>query len=240
MDTFKIDKPIRLIELFAGVGSQAMALKDLNAGFEHHKVVEVDKKAIASYNAIHKTNFAPIDIRDVKAHDLGVVDTDRFMYIMTYSFPCQDLSMAGSQKGMAKGGGTRSSLLWEVERLLKELDESEAYSLPQVLLMENVPMVHGKRNIKDFNEWKDFLRSLGYNNFWKDLNAVDFGVPQNRIRCFMVSLLGGCSYRFPKKTFLRECIDDYCEDGVPEKFYINTETAERLIKEAIQNGTIFL
>ena len=105
---FKIDKPIRLIELFAGVGSQAMALRDLGADFEHWKVVEFDKYAIKSYNAIHGTDFSTTDIRDVKGADLEVVDTDKYCYIMTYSFPCQDLSVAGKGAGMTKGSGTRS------------------------------------------------------------------------------------------------------------------------------------
>lgn len=84
---FQIDKPIRLIELFAGIGSQAMALRDLGADFEHYRVVEFDKYAIKSYNAIHGTEFQTMDIRDVKGVDLGITDTDKFCYILTYSFP---------------------------------------------------------------------------------------------------------------------------------------------------------
>lgn len=87
LPTFKIDKPIRLIELFAGVGSQAMALRDLGANFEHYRVVEFDKYAIASYNAIHGTDFPTMDITKVKGVDLGITDTDKYCYIMTYSFP---------------------------------------------------------------------------------------------------------------------------------------------------------
>ncbi len=87
--TFKIDKPIRLIELFAGVGSQAMALRNIGANFEHYRVVEFDKYAIASYNAIHGTDFEVSDIRNVKGGDLGIVDLNKWTYIMTYSFPCQ-------------------------------------------------------------------------------------------------------------------------------------------------------
>ena len=143
---FKIDKPIRLIELFAGIGSQAMALRDLGADFEHYRAVELDRFAIRSYNAIHGTNFRTSDITKLSGRDLGIVDTGSYCYIMTYSFPCQDLSVAGKQKGMAKGGGTRSGLLWEVERLLNECGE-----LPQVLLMENVPQVHSKTNMPDMD-----------------------------------------------------------------------------------------
>lgn len=86
-ETFKIDKPIRLIELFAGVGSQAMALKEIDADFEHYRVVEFDKYAIASYNAIHGTEFPTMDITEVKGVDLGITDTDKYCYILTYSFP---------------------------------------------------------------------------------------------------------------------------------------------------------
>lgn len=117
------DKPIRLIELFAGYGSQALALKRLRLNFEHYKVVEFDKYAIKSYNAIHNTNFEPLDIRDIHGKDLAITETDKYSYLMTYSFPCTDLSLAGKQAGMTRGSGTRSGLLWEVERILKELSE---------------------------------------------------------------------------------------------------------------------
>lgn len=130
---FKIDKPIRLIELFAGIGAQAKALERIGANFEHYRVCEIDKYAVKSYNAIHGTNFVPSDITKITADDLGITDLDKYCYVMTYSFPCQDLSLAGKMKGMKKGTGTRSGLLWEVKRLLDECQE-----LPQLLLMENV------------------------------------------------------------------------------------------------------
>lgn len=116
---YKITKPIRLIELFAGVGSQAMALRDIGAKFEHYRVVEWDKYAMASYNAIHGTDFTTTDICDLKGEDLGIVDKENFTYLLTYSFPCTDLSVAGKMAGMEEGSGTRSSLLWEAKRLLE-------------------------------------------------------------------------------------------------------------------------
>lgn len=230
---YKITKPIRLIELFAGVGSQAMALKRLGANFEHYRVVEFEKYAIKSYNAIHGTNFEPMDITKISGSDLGISDTDKYCYIMTYSFPCQDLSVAGKQKGMTKGSGTRSGLLWEVERLLNEVD-----NLPQVLLMENVPQVHGKKNIEDFQRWIDFLESKGYSNYWQDLNAKNYGVAQNRNRCFMVSILGDYSFKFPEPIELKKVMKDYLEDEVDEKYYINNEKAQKLIQKLIDNGTL--
>lgn len=286
--TFWINKPIRLIELFAGVGSQAMALRDLGADFETYRISEWEVNANRSYKAIHnpddntdystkfekfkwlvrvlyeygisvdgKTRLTMKEIRNrgekwcrqtynefranhnigsiVSAHalDLRITNTDKYCYIMTYSFPCQDLSVAGKQKGMTKGSGTRSGLLWEVERLLSECRE-----LPQILLMENVPQVHSQANMPDFQKWIDFLESKGYSNYWQDLNAKDYGVAQNRDRCFMVSLLGEWNYKFPQPIQLERKLTDYLEDEVDEKYYINTEKAQKLIQTLIDNGTL--
>ncbi|MFR3656754.1 MAG: DNA cytosine methyltransferase [Eisenbergiella sp.] len=229
----QINKPIRLIELFAGIGSQAMALRDLGVKFEHYRVVEFDKYAIKSYNAIHGTNFPTTDITNIHGDDLGIVDTDSYYYLLTYSFPCQDLSLAGKQAGMTKGSGTRSGLLWEVERLLNETE-----NLPQILLMENVPQVHNKKNMADFHKWIEFLENKGYSNFWQDLNAKNYGVAQNRNRCFMVSILGDYIFGFPNPIELNKTMKDYLEDVVEEKYYIKNEKAQKLIQQLIGNGTL--
>lgn len=213
---FKIDKPVRLIEMFAGIGSQYAALKRLGVDVVSWKCIEWDKYAMASYNAIHGTNHETSDIQKVHAKDLEITERDRYLYILTYSFPCQDLSLAGNQKGMAKGSGTRSGLLWEVERILEECDE-----LPQCLLMENVPQVIGQKNIKDFQKWRSKLESLGYSNYVQLLNAKDYGIPQNRNRCFMVSLLGDYHYSFPKKRKLELRLKDMLEEKVDEKYYLS-------------------
>ena len=286
----KIDKPIRLIELFAGVGSQAKALQRLGANFEHYKISEWEVNATASYKAIHKENDntdysakytaeqlneilsnigistdgkKPLTLKEISrkneqwkrtvynnfkatnnigsilnvvGSDLEIIDTDKFTYILTYSFPCQDLSLAGKGQGMAKDSGTRSGLLWEVERLLNESKE-----LPQILLMENVTQVHGKKNKEHFDEWIAFLESKGYSNYWKDLNAKNFGIPQNRNRTFMVSVLGDYTYEFPKEFPLELRLKDMLEDSVDEKFYIkNFDSITAVNKEysMINGGTI--
>ena len=238
----EITKPIRLIELFGGIGSQAMALRDIGANFEHYKLIEFDKYAVASYNAIHGTNHTTHDIRDIHGKDLEITETDKYCYLMTYSFPCTDLSVAGKMAGMSKaewqeGKATRSGLLWEVERILKELPKDQ---LPQVLLMENVPQVHAEKNEADFNSWLDFLNSKGYINFYDDLNAKDYGIPQNRDRCFCVSLLTDefMEYDFPDKVKLEQVMSDYLEEEVDEKYYINTEKAKQLISDLIADGTL--
>lgn len=230
-EPISITKPIRLIELFAGYGSQAMALKRIGADFEHYRVVEFDKYAIASYNAVHGTDFPTMDITKVHAEDLNICDTDAFTYLLTYSFPCTDLSVAGKQAGMSKGSGTRSGLLWEVERILTEIRDSNG-ELPQILFMENVPQVHGKKNINDFEKWLGFLESLGYTNYWQDLNAKNYGVAQNRNRCFMFSFLGNYSYDFPQPIPLTKRIRDYLEGVVDDKFYVSDKALKGFAKHA--------
>ena len=224
---------IRLIELFGGIGAQAQALKNLGIPFEHYRLVEYDKYPVKSYNAIHGTNFEPMDIRNVHGPDLGIVDTYIHTYIMTYSFPCQDLSVAGKQKGMSKGSGTRSGLLWEVERLLNETEE-----LPQILLMENVPQVHSEQNTSDFSDWLDFLASKGYFNYYEDLNAKDFGIPQNRERCFCVSMLNPMFYVFPFPTGTDKKLKDVLEDEVEPKYYIKGEKVRKLISDLVLSGRL--
>lgn len=122
-------------------------------------------------------------ITDIKASNMPDID------LLVYSFPCQDLSTGGLGKGMKKGSGTRSGLLWEIERILTGL--SEENRLPEYLLLENVRTIMADSNKEDLNQWLSFLESIGYvNDECMMLNALDFGVPQDRERAFIVSHLG--------------------------------------------------
>jgi len=114
---------------------------------------------------------------------------------------------------------TRSGMLWEVERILTEC--KELGTLPQILLMENVPQVHGADNVQDFNKWQLRLEELGYKNYWQDLIATDYGIPQTRNRCFMISILGDYSYTFPKPIKLEKKLKDLLEDNVDEKYFLS-------------------
>ena len=164
---------LSILELFAGIGSQAKALRNLGIDFESD-ICEFDDKAVASYNAIHGETFNYGDI--TKTH------IDKQYDLWTYSFPCQDLSNAGSRKGLE---GTRSGLLYEVGRLLSECNDKDI--LPDTLVMENVPTLLFKNNIQGFEDWCKYLENLGYTNSYQVLNSSDFGIPQDRKRIFMVS-----------------------------------------------------
>lgn len=282
---YKIDKPIRLIELFAGYGSQALALKYLGVPFEHWKIAEWAVKSIQAYKDLHmpddNTDYsAPLRAEEVYAYlldrgisadyahpmtheqirrlgeskarqiynniqathnlvsvvstrggQLQITDTDKYCYVLTYSFPCQDLSNAGKREGMAKGANTRSGLLWEVERILKDLRE-----LPQVLLMENVPEVAREPNRSAFLAWIDSLAEMGYRSYAKNLNAKDYGVPQNRNRCFMVSLRGGeGEYTFPQPKPLETPLTAVLEPQVDEKYYLSPEVTLHMLEHRLRN-----
>ena len=174
-----------------------------------------------AYNNCIATNNL-INIMSVHAKDLGITEQNKYTYVCCYSFPCQDLSMAGNRKGMSVSqadGGTRSGLLWEVERILDECKELNC--LPQVLLMENVPQVLDSVNVKDWRKWVHKLETLGYSNFADVLNAKDYGIPQNRRRCFMISVLGEWNYTMPIKLPLQYRLKDMLEKVVDEKYYLS-------------------
>ena len=217
---------IKIIELFAGVGSQAMALRNLRLDYEVVGISEIDKFAIKSYEAIHGEvhNFGDIS----KIEELPYCD------LLTYSFPCTDLSVAGQQKGISKD--TRSGLLLEVERLL--LKAKENGTLPKYLLLENVKNLGGKKFIKDFERWLSFLNSLGYYSNWEVLNAKDYGIPQNRERVFVVSSLENIHYVFPKKQELKIKMKDLLEDHVPEKYYLSENYIKNFSDMTNRNGFV--
>ena len=269
-------KPIRLIELFGGYGSQSLSLKYLNIPFEHWKLCEWAIHSIDAYKSIHfpndnqdyseiwdkedlieylynkgvssnwnepmklssikrksedelrkifnncKATNNLINIQQVHAKDLEIKERELYNYIVTYSFPCQDLSLAGKGAGMEKGSGTRSGMLWEVERILEECEDN----LPQILLMENVPQVVGKKNKEHFDKWVEFLESKGYTNKWCMLNAKEVGypepIPQNRNRCFMVSVLDPKQeIIFPDIVERKLVLKDLLESNVDEKYYLS-------------------
>lgn len=205
---------MRVIELFAGIGSQTQALKNIGVEHEVIGISEIDKHAVKSYEAIHG------DVNNLG--DICKIDKLPQCDLLTYSFPCQDLSVAGKGAGIKEG--TRSGLLLEVERLLEVSDK------PKYLLMENVKNLIGKKNKPDFDRWCEKLESMGYTNYWQVLNAKHYGIPQNRERVFMISIFGEHEpYIFPEGFDNGIRLKDLLEDEVDEKFYISGEKVEKLI-----------
>lgn len=300
---YKIKKPIRLIEFFAGVGFQRMGIQKVFPNLESWKICEWAIPSILAYDAVHTNYDDPgikeneklcksinkdtlvrlllqlgvsrdynvpatekelmriphdklvsiylsiinthnlVNIMNVKGEDLEIVDTDKYEYVVTYSFPCQDLSLANStgfngQKGMKTSqveGGTRSGLVWEIVRILKECEHK-----PQILLMENVPQIHSKNNNGEFYFLQTELQKLGYNNFWQDMNAKNYGIPQNRDRTFMLSILDkNADYVFPEPEPLKIRVQDLLEDKVDEKYYLSQKMIDFIQSECEKhNGSL--
>ena len=191
-------KKIRVFEAFSGIGSQSIALRNIGVDYEVVAISEIDKYAIKAYEAIHgKANnlgdISKIDVKDIPEHDL-----------FTYSFPCQDISIAGRQMSLEEGSGTRSSLLWECKKIIE-------YCKPKYLLMENVKNLMGKKFRPQFQDWMNYLKSLGYNSQCFVLDAKDFSVPQSRTRVFLVSILNEECYLTLKtkelETFIYDIVD---------------------------------
>jgi len=205
-----------------GYGSQSLAMDYLGIPYDKYLAVDFDQYAIQSYNDIHGTNYPPMDITQLES--LNIKDSDKYSYWLFYSFPCTDISNSGKMEGFKEESGTRSSLLWQVKRLLKNAKENEN-SLPEILVMENVPCVL-TIDSDSWRKWVKFLEDLGYSNYCKVLNATDYGIPQNRKRAFMVSILGDYSYTFPKPIKLEHRLKDMLEDNVNESYYLSSDATE--------------
>ena len=175
-------------------------------------------------------------LRKDNVYNMEIENDHSYIINGLVSANCQDLSLAGKGKGMADTS-TRSGMLWEVERILNELKTTN--SLPQILLMENVPQVHGSNNVEHFNKWQLALERLGYKSYFQDLIATDYGIPQTRNRCFMVSILGDYSYSFPKPIPLKLKLKDLLEKEVDEKYYLSDKQIKCLSSDKVyKNGYI--
>lgn len=219
-------------ELFAGIGAQSAALERLGIDFKVVGIAEIDKYAIKSYEAIHGPTRNYGDISKIKKLD--------YADFWTYSFPCQDISVAGKQAGIEKGK-TRSGLLYEVERLLEKSKGNN--ELPKYLMLENVKNLVGKKFKAQFDEWLQRLDEFGYNAYWQVLNAKDYGIPQNRERVFAISIRKDLNtgYVFPEPFELKKRLKDVLQKEVDEKYYISQEKTNALLsktKGEIGNGKL--
>ncbi len=198
---------IRVFEAFAGIGTQRMALERLGIDHQVVAISEIDSRALAAYQAIHGDCPNLGDISKLKLEDIP--DHDLF----TYSFPCTDISTAGRQAGLEEGSGTRSSLLWECRRVIEG-------KRPKYLLLENVKNLVSAKHKPHFDRWLAYLSSLGYTNYYKVMNAKDYGnTPQNRERIFVVSILGDHDpFVFPEPRPCKTVIRDILEPEVGPRY----------------------
>lgn len=212
---------IKLLSLFTGIGAFEKALERLNIKYDLVGFSEIDKHAIKSYCAIHNAtedkNYG--DISKINENELPDFD------IMTWGFPCQDISIAGKLKGI-KEGETRSGLYYEGYRILKT-------KKPKVSIIENVKNLTSKRFKNEFDSILKDLSDLGYNNYWQVLNAKDYGIPQNRERVFIISIrkdIDNGKFIFPEKIQLQLKLKDLLEEVVDNKYYLTEKGIGRLIK----------
>ena len=216
---------MNVITLFSGYDSQALALNRLGIPYDLVAWSEIDRHAITAHNALFP-QWSERNLNDVRKIDWAGWHRQHpeSIDLLTYSSPCQDFSSAGLRHGGDEGSGTRSGLLWETERAIRELR-------PKYLVFENVSGLMSKKFIDLFKRWQLRLTGYGYTNFTKMINAKDYNVPQNRLRVFMVSILN-CQrpYYFPKPQPLKRSLKDLLEKNVEEKYYLKGEKAEKLIK----------
>lgn len=196
---------------------------------------QLNKKPIewlkSAYNNCVATHNL-INIMNVHGKDLEINDTDKYDYLFFYSFPCQDISLAGKSAGIKEG--TRSGLLLEVERILDELKEmserEKVNHLPSILILENVEALCNKIHIRAFQKWQQKLGELGYTSYCEVLNGINYGIPQTRKRTFLVSILGEYAYDFPKKVKPRYKLQDFLEKDVDQKYYLTAKDIERIAR----------
>jgi DNA (cytosine-5)-methyltransferase 1 len=214
---------VRVLELFAGIGACSKALERL--GIEHEIVdaVEIDKYAVASFNAVHGTNFEPQDITKW--------DKDIECDLIMHGSPCQDFSVAGKGAGGDEGSGTRSSLLYETLRIVDKLR-------PKYVIWENVKNLLSKKHKHNWDAYAKRMEEMGYTNHAQVLNAKDYGVPQNRERVFTISILGNEKFEFPESIILEKKLKDVLEEYVDEKFYLTESNIKTINRNFGSKGKI--
>lgn len=200
---------IKILELFGGIGSPRIALRNLGIPTKAIDYVEIDQRAVDSYNEMFRD--------DLHYKTQSVVGYDLKPDILIHGSPCQDISIAGKKLGADKDSGTRSSLMWETINIIEQMGKWK----PEYVIWENVKGVLHKRMNRNFNQYLSEMERLGYTNSYEILNAMDFGLPQNRERVFTISHLGGEAFDFNKlERKEMDHISNYLQDDFKEEYII--------------------
>lgn len=219
---------IKLLSLFSGIGAFEKALENIGIDYDLVNYCEIDKYASESYSLIHHVDESK-NLQDVTKIDTSKLPKD--VDLITYGFPCQDISVAGKQKGFKdeQGNTTRSGLFFEALRIIEDTN-------PKIAVAENVKALTGNKFKREFKTVLDSLSDAGYNSYWKVLNARDYGVPQNRERVFIVSIRKDIdsflfSFNFPAPKLLDKKLEDFLEKNVSSYYDV---TQPSMIKKLEQ------
>lgn len=236
MTKYNQQNPLRIFEAFAGYGSQSLALKYLQEqhpdfAFKVVGISEIEPSAIQAYRLLHgwdAPNFGNVALIDWDE----VPDFD----FISWSSPCQDFSMAGLRQGAEEGSGTRSSLIFQERRML-------AAKHPKYVMLENVKGLLTQKMRPYFLKYLRDLESFGYDSFYKVLNAKDYGIPQNRERIFVISILRtedepNPAYHFPSPIKLQTTVEDILEDDVPPEYFLSKPLLEKYLTKTDINESI--
>ncbi len=211
---------LRMLSLFSGIGAFEKALNNIGVDYELVNYCEIDKFASKSYSIIHNVS-EELNLKDITK--INIFDLPKNIDIITHGSPCQSFSSVGAQDGADEGSGTKSSLMWNSVEIIK-------HCKPKYVIWENVRNVLHKKHIHNFQKYIDVLEEIGYTSYYKVLNAIDYGIPQNRRRIYCISVLGKHKpYEFPEEKELTITLKDLLEENVDKKynllktkdFYIN-------------------
>ena len=220
---------LQILELFGGIGSPRKALLNLGVPTKAIDYVEIDEKAVKSYNEIFR-NELDYKTQDVRGYNLKPD-------ILIHGSPCQSFSIAGKQEGADPNSGTESSLVWETVNIIKQMHIWK----PRVVIWENVKNVLSKHMIHNFNRYLQEMEDLGYTNSFEVLNAMDFGLPQNRDRVFTISMLDGTRFNFDtlERTEYRP-LEEFLEKEVSEEYIVTQPSILRGIgkKGVVNRATV--
>ena len=214
------ENPLKVVTLCSGYDSQLMAIRNLGIPYECVGWSEIDKYAIMAHNAVFP------EIADRNLGDMTKIDWNTIpdFDLLFYSTPCQSISNAGLQHGFVEGSGTRSSIIWNVRDAIK-------VKRPKYAVLENVKAMISGKFVGMFNLWQEELLKFGYTNFPQVLNAKDYGIPQNRERIFLVSILGDAWFTFPQPVELKLRLKDMLEEKVDEKYYLPQGKVNQFIEQ---------
>lgn len=224
------EKPVQILELFGGIGSPRCALRNLGIPTKAIDYVEIDEKAVRSYNNMFSEEL-PYKTQSVVGWNLKPD-------ILIHGSPCQDFSIAGHQRGADEGSETRSSLMWETIHIIEQMGQWK----PQYIIWENAKNVKSKHMIANFVRYQKELEQMGYTNNYEVLDAREFGLPQARERVFTISCLKGEKFNFDDliRTPMQD-IRDFLEDNdsVPEVYDVTQPSVRNVIGQTgIKRATV--